>query len=166
MSIRQLTELDAEAYRDLRLEALQQNADAFATVFEEELKKSLDYYQKRFKQNNVWTFGYFDENQLVGVVTLIREQAKKLQHRSMIVAMYVTPKIRKNGIGKQLMQFAIHQAEAIKGLEQIYLAVVTNNTAAIALYQSLDFEIYGTEKRAIKLDDSTYWDEHRMVLYL
>jgi hypothetical protein len=92
LSIRQLTELDAEAYRDLRLEALQQNADAFATVFEEELKKSLDYYQKRFKQNNVWTFGYFDENQLVGVVTLIREQAKKLQHRSVIVAMYVTPK--------------------------------------------------------------------------
>lgn len=166
MSIRQLTELDAEAYRDLRLEALQQNADAFATVFEEELKKSLDYYQKRFKQNNVWTFGYFDENQLVGVVTLIREQAKKLQHRSMIVAMYVTPRVRKNGIGKQLMQSAIYQAEAIKGLEQIYLAVVTSNTAAIALYQSLDFEIYGTEKRAIKLDDSTYWDEHRMVLYL
>ena len=166
MSIIQLTELDAEAYRDLRLEALQQNADAFATVFEEELKKSLDYYQKRFKQNNVWTFGYFDENQLVGVVTLIREQAKKLQHRSMIVAMYVTPRVRKNGIGKQLMQSAIYQAEAIKGLEQIYLAVVTSNTAAIALYQSLDFEIYGTEKRAIKLDDSTYWDEHRMVLYL
>lgn len=118
------------------------------------------------KRNEFWTYGYFVQNELVGIVTLLREQGPKLHHRSSIVAMYVTEKVRKRGIGKELMQAAIEQAKKIDGIEQIYLSVVTTNISAIALYQALDFEIYGTEKRALKTVDGTYWDEYHMVLFL
>lgn len=166
MAIRLLTEKDAQAYRDLRLEALQKNPEAFAATFEDEQKNSIEYYQNRFKRNEFWTYGYLTQNELVGVVTLIREQGPKLNHRSSIVAMYVTKKERKRGFGKELMQTVIQQAKKIGGIEQIYLSVVTTNISAISLYQALGFEIYGTEKRALKTNDGSYWDEHHMVLYL
>lgn len=166
MTVRLLTEKDAQAYRDLRLEALQKNPEAFAAIFEDEQKKPLEYYQKRLKRNEFWTYGYFVQNELVGIVTLLREQGPKLHHRSSIVAMYVTEKVRKRGIGKELMQAAIEQAKKIDGIEQIYLSVVTTNISAIALYQALGFEIYGTEKRALKTVDGTYWNEYHMVLFL
>ena len=67
---------------------------------------------------------------------------------------------------KELMQAVIQQAKKIDGIEQIYLSVVTTNISAIALYQALGFEIYGTEKRALKTDDGTYWNEYHMVLFL
>lgn len=166
MAIRLLTEKDAQAYRDLRLEALQKNPEAFAAIFEDEQKNSIEYYRNRLKRNEFWTYGYFDQNELVGIVTLIREQGPKLRHRSTIVAMYVTKKVRKRGIGKELMQVSIQQAREIDGIEQIYLSVVTTNISAISLYQALGFEIYGTEKRALKTNDGSYWDEHHMALYL
>ena len=166
MAIRLLTENDAQDYRDLRLEALQKNPEAFAATFESEQKNSVEYYQNKLKRNEFWNYGYFDQNELVGIVTLLREQGPKLHHRSSIVAMYVTEKVRKRGIGKELMQAVIQQAKKIDGIEQIYLSVVTTNISAITLYQALGFEIFGTEKRALKTDDGTYWDEYHMVLFL
>ncbi len=41
MTVRLLTEKDAQAYRDLRLEALQKNPEAFAAIFEDEQKNPL-----------------------------------------------------------------------------------------------------------------------------
>ncbi|WP_397536482.1 GNAT family N-acetyltransferase [Rummeliibacillus pycnus] len=166
MHIRLLKESDARAYRELRLEALQDSPEAFAITYEDELKKPLEDYRSRLSRRDFWTFGAFDNEKLVGVVTLIREQGRKLQHRSSIVAMYVTSEGRRKRIGRSLMQSAIHHAKQTKGIEQIYLSVVTTNTAAIGLYLSLGFEMYGTEKRAMKFGDSTYWDEYHMVLYL
>lgn len=166
MIIRLLEESDTIAYRGLRLEALQDSPDAFATTYEDEIKKSLEDYRDRLSRKDFCTFGAFDDGQLVGVVSLIREQARKLRHRSSIVAMYVTPEGRRKRVGKNLMQSAIQYAKQIEGIEQIYLSVVTTNTAAIKLYHSLGFEIFGTEKRALKSSDSTYWDEYHMVLYL
>ncbi|WP_102693626.1 GNAT family N-acetyltransferase [Rummeliibacillus pycnus] len=163
MIIRLLEESDTIAYRGLRLEALQDSPDAFATTYEDEIKKSLEDYRDRLSRKDFCTF---DDGQLVGVVSLIREQARKLRHRSSIVAMYVTPEGRRKRVGKNLMQSAIQYAKQIEGIEQIYLSVVTTNTAAIKLYHSLGFEIFGTEKRALKSSDSTYWDEYHMVLYL
>ena len=166
MNIRLLEESDAIEYRELRLEALQNNPEAFATTYEDEIKKTFEDYRNRLSRKDFWTFGAFDNNQLIGVVTLIREQGHKLRHRTSIVAMYVTSEGRRKGTGKSLMLLAIQHAKQMEGIEQIYLSVVTTNTAAIRLYQSLGFEVFGTEKRAMKSSDATYWDEYHMVLYL
>lgn len=166
MEIRELKPTDAEDYLIIRLEALNNSPDAFASSYEEEKNKPADHYKNRFTApTNTFTFGAFESSELIGVVTLAREQLLKLKHRANITAMYTKPEKRGSGIGKALILKVIEKAEKLEGIEQLYLTVVTTNTPAKKLYSSCGFEVFGKEKRALKFDD-TYYDEDHMVLYL
>ncbi|MDC3411885.1 GNAT family N-acetyltransferase [Aquibacillus sp. 3ASR75-11] len=166
MEIRQLNPTDAEEYLSIRLEALKDSPYAFASSYEEEKNQTAEKYKNRFNApTNTFTFGAFEDSQLVGVVTLVKEQLYKLRHRANIVAMYIKPEKRGNGIGKALVSSVIEKVKNIDGIEQIYLTVVTTNVPAKKLYSSCGFEVFGKEKRALKFDN-TYYDEEHMVLFL
>ncbi|MFE4762243.1 GNAT family N-acetyltransferase [Bacillus mycoides] len=166
MKIRQLNPTDAEKYLSIRLEALQDSPYAFASSYEEEKNQTAEKYKNRFSTPvNTFTFGAFEESQVVGIVTLIREQTLKLNHRANIVAMYIKPKKRGIGLGKALISKAVEKANSLEGIEQIYLSVVTTNIPAKKLYASCGFEIFGKDKKALKFDN-TYYDEEHMVLIL
>ncbi|WP_308807733.1 GNAT family N-acetyltransferase [Alkalicoccobacillus plakortidis] len=62
------------------------------------------------------------------------------------------------------MKQAVQKAEANRGIEQIYLTVVSTNESAKKLYQSMGFKRYGVDKQALKLDNNVYLDEDLMVL--
>lgn len=165
MQIRVLESNDANEYRKIRLEALQTNPESFSSSYEEEKDYPLERYEGRLKGGESLTFGAFFEEQLIGVVTLIFETKNKLRHRANIAAMYVNPNNRKQGIGKGLMLEAINKAKTINGIEQIYLGVVSTNEAAKKLYNSLGFETYGIDKKALKVD-KTYFDDELMVMFV
>ena len=61
------------------------------------------------------------------------------------------------GLGRRLMEFALELARDC-GYEQAELEVVADNVRAIALYESLGFEIYGRHPRDVKYDDGSYAD--------
>ncbi|MTT31434.1 GNAT family N-acetyltransferase [Terrilactibacillus sp. BCM23-1] len=149
MEIRLLNSLDAENYLDLRLEALQNSPEAFAASYEEEKDQSFEKYKSRFQSQDSFTFGAFENEKLIGVVTLVKEKKLKLKHRANIFAMYVSPEKRGIGAGKSLMLEAIKKAKELEGIEQIYLTVVTTNDPAKRLYSSLGFKAFGKDKRAI-----------------
>ncbi|WP_323693359.1 GNAT family N-acetyltransferase [Sporosarcina jeotgali] len=163
--IKRLVEQDAENYLALRLEALQNSPESFGSTYEEEKDHSVDKYKTRFQSQDSFTFGAFEDDILVGIITLVKEPRIKLRHRMSIVAMYVSPSKRGLGNGKALMNEAIRTAKELEGVEQVYLTVVTTNKSAKNLYTSLGFETYGIEKRALKLDNR-YFDEDLMVLFL
>ncbi|UOQ50049.1 GNAT family N-acetyltransferase [Gracilibacillus caseinilyticus] len=166
MEVRQLQYNDAEIYLKIRLEGLQNSPTGFASSYEEEKKQTAEKYQKRFASPETsFTFGAFENTELVGVITLVKEPLFKLRHRSKLVAMYVKPDQRGKGIGKALLLKAIEKAKSIEGLEQIYLTVVDTNAFAKRLYTSIGFEVCGTEKRSLK-DGNTYHDAEHMVLFL
>ncbi|MCL1697365.1 GNAT family N-acetyltransferase [Lysinibacillus sp. BPa_S21] len=163
MNSRLLTAADAEAYRNLRLEALQNSPEAFGSSFEEVKDNPIEFFASRFESS--YTLGVFDHEELVGVATLVQESKLKLKHKAAIFAVYVSPKKRGLGIGKRLMVEAINKARELKGVEQLTLSVVSTNASAKGLYCSLGFEVFGTEKRALKIDQQ-YFDEDYMVLFL
>jgi RimJ/RimL family protein N-acetyltransferase len=166
MEIRQLNTIDAEEYLSIRLEALQNSPYAFASSYEEEKNQTAAKFKNRFATPaNTFTFGAFEESQLVGVVTLVSEQLLKLSHRANIVAMYIKPEKRGIRLGKALISKVIEKAYTLEGIEQIYLSVVTTNIPAKKLYASCGFEVFGIEKRALKIEN-TYFDEEHMVLFL
>jgi len=165
MNSRLLTATDAEAYRNLRLDGLQNNPEAFGSSFEEEKDFPIEQIADRFESQGSYTIGVFDHEELVGVATLVQESKLKLKHKASIFAVYVSPKKRGFGIGKQLMAEVINKAKELEEVEQLTLTVVSTNASAKSLYSSLGFELFGTEKRALKIGQQ-YFDEDYMVLFL
>ena len=165
MNIRILIESDAHLYQELRLNALKINPEAFGSTYEREVEFSLETVKDRIKPlRDKFVVGAFDNrNSLVGIVTFIRETNLKIQHKGNVFGMYITPDSRGQGLGKSLMKEVISRAKNSSGLEQINLTVVSDNHSAKKLYRSMGFEIYGTERNALKYN-GRYFDEDLMVL--
>jgi RimJ/RimL family protein N-acetyltransferase len=167
MEVRLLTPADAEAYWEMRLEALKNHPEAFATSYEEALqrKNPIEQVASRLKGEGDFTFGAFEDNILIGAVTLVQDQITKMRHRANIFAMYVRPDSRGSGAGKALVTAAINHAREIPEIIKLNLTVVSSNEKAKNLYTSLGFASYGVEEKALKVDE-TYYDEELMVLFL
>lgn len=167
MLIRKMVKEDAPAYRDLRLRGLQTNPEAFGSSYEESSEHDLDVFRQRIPEpesDNV-IFVAEEDGQFLGTVSLVRETHLKMKHKANIYGVYVDAHARGRGIGRLLMQHIIDHARQINGLRQLVLSVVTTNTAALNLYQSLGFIIWGTEPAALFVN-GTFYDEHYMILYL
>jgi ribosomal protein S18 acetylase RimI-like enzyme len=159
MMIRELTAKDAEEYWNLRLEALQNNGEAFAVTYEESLARinPIEGVQKNLTSEDSVTLGAFSEETLAGNGTLLYNRHEKMKHKASIVAMYVSPSFRKRGIGRELLAAAERKASE-KGIELLQITVVTTNTSAVNLYQNFGFEAFGIERHAMK-QNGEYIDE-------
>ncbi|QGQ98046.1 GNAT family N-acetyltransferase [Paenibacillus psychroresistens] len=167
MNIRILQESDAESYQKLRLDSLIVNSEAFGSTYERESKFSIETFAERLKPTkDKFVLGAFTLNgSLVGIVTYVRESGLKTAHKGNIFGMYVSPEMRGKGLGKTLLLELIKWARDHDGLEQINLMVVSNNNSAKKLYKSVGFEVYGTERNALKFKGQ-YYDEDLMVFKL
>jgi ribosomal protein S18 acetylase RimI-like enzyme len=99
------------------------------------------------------------------VAGFLQRQGPKIRHRGLIWGVYVQAAWRKHGVGRLLLSEALHLARTLLGLEQIHLAVGTNQAAARRLYASLGFKACGRDVHALKLGD-IYVDEELMLLRL
>ena len=166
MKIRKLNEMDAEKYQEIRLYALKTDPEAFGSTYEREVEFSLEQVASRIAPTkDRFVLGTLHNGGLVGIVTFMRESGVKTCHKGNVFGIYVKPDFRGKSIGKALLTELIEQAKKCEGLEQINLAVVTENHSAKKLYDSLGFEVYGTERNALKFNGN-YFDEDLMVLKL
>lgn len=164
MLVRKLTEEDGEALWYLRLRALTDNPEAFATTYEETLASGRERLLEGLRQKEAFYVGAFGHS-LIGMVYFRQEEGLKNRHKGRILSMYVRPESRGQGVGRALLQEAIAQAKQFVGVQQLHLTVVTTNDAARSLYRSMGFEVYGTIPRALGVNEQ-YWDEEQMVLQL
>ncbi|MCL6442356.1 MAG: GNAT family N-acetyltransferase [Alicyclobacillus sp.] len=173
MDIRVLTADDAAAYRELRLCALQLDPDAFLTSYEEYVGRSVEDIARQLSPTDYhFTLGAFDgtsrdgtSRQLVGTVTLVRQQRLKVAHIAEVVAMFVVPEFRRRGIGRLLLEELVNRARMLEDVVQLQLIVIKGNDAAIHLYESVGFRTYATFPRSVRIADS-FRDEFLMVLFL
>jgi len=161
IQIRQLTLADAESFRGLRLEGLRLNPEAFGSTYEFEKDQPLTRYTGWLTNSAV--FGACQNSHLIGTASFTQQSGLKDSHKGLLRAMYVRPAARRSGAGRQLVQAIIELAR--QKVEQVQLAVVSDNQPAIRLYQSLGFRQYGLEKNALK-HNGKYYDEILMSLDL
>jgi RimJ/RimL family protein N-acetyltransferase len=165
MEIRVLTGADAEPFRRFRLQALEQEPQAFGESAAEHQALTLETLAARLSPSGNFVLGAFDDGRLIGTAGFFREARQKTGHKGRIWGVYVTPEWRAKRVGRALLAAALKRARSQAGLEQIVLTVNSQQTAARRLYLSLGFEIFGHERHALKIGDA-YVDEDYMVLTL
>jgi RimJ/RimL family protein N-acetyltransferase len=158
---RRLTAADADAYRRLRIEGLQNSPASFGSSLAEEVDKPAAAWVERLDKGFV--FGLFDADTLVGTAGFYREAMKKSAHRGHLVGVYLSPGSRGRG-GADLLIAAVI-AEARNHVLQLHLAVTQDNPRARRLYERQGFVIYGEDPRGLKVD-GVFYDDYLMVLRL
>lgn len=161
ISIKLLDQDDWQSWKNLRLEALQNAPHTFGASIEEVNNLDKKDFQTILSKNKI--FGAFLNAQLIGCVGFYILNSVKTQHRGVLWGMYVTPEHRGKNIADGLLDAVICYAKS--SIEQLNLKCVTDNHSAVKLYQKHGFKIYGTEPRALKVDNK-YYDEYLMVLEL
>jgi ribosomal protein S18 acetylase RimI-like enzyme len=160
--IRRLQAEDAAAFRALRLEALEDSADAFGASWANEITRPLEFFAARLAEGIVC--GAFADGELVGIAGLaLAPEREKTRHAATIWGVYVTERHRGKKVASGLMRELL--ADLPPWVEQAKLTVTAHNKAARALYAGLGFEEYGVEKNALKLD-KRYYDEVLMVKFV
>ena len=161
-SIRRLGRQDAAAYRAIRLEALRDHPEAFLSDAAGFAEKSLADIEAMLATLTVFGAELADGT-LGGINAYLRNDGPKERHRGWMLQVYVRPGQRGSGMARALCEHLL--AHARGEVLQVHLGVWSENRAAIALYEKLGFEIYGTEPRYLFVNNR-FCDEHLMVRFL
>lgn len=165
MLVRVLNAVDAEAYQELRLRALEECPAAFAASYSDEEQRSLPEIQRRVtpsKDGSRCVFGVFVDGRLSGMLAFIRPEREKIRHNVELAGMYVAPERRRSGLGGVLIDAAISHARTLDGVRQLRLTVNATNLAARSLYQEKGFKCFGMEPEAIHVG-GLYYDEEMYI---
>lgn len=150
------------SFINLRLEALKTEPNNFLSTFEEEIKYSnLDWQQKL--QNSFW-FGFFEENNLIAMISFEIAKKNKINHTAEIGGLYIKHSHRKLGIATKLIKFVENFAKQ-KNILQIYLGCNFNNKIAINLYEKLGYKIIAIRPNFAKINNE-YFDDVIMLKIL
>ena len=160
ISIRPLIDEDAAAFKPLRLKAIQDAPTAIWPTHAEESSRTLEETSNRIRATaHQIVFGAFAGPVLVGIAGLRRDPLAQVAHKAVLWGVFVDPAHRRGGIAGRLLHAAITHARAARVL-QIHLCVNAENPRAQALYRNAGFETFGIVRRAMRVGDRFYDEEH------
>lgn len=152
---------DWEGFKNLRLEALQNDPSAFGSSYEKEKDQPNDDWKAKLERTvgenpkEVLIFAK-DGDKYVGMIGAFPKENNVWN----IKAVYVNPSYRGRGISKRLIQKILEQLDN-KGAKAIELSVNTNAEAAVKIYKQFGFRIYRTEKD-FTFGDGNQYDKYEM----
>jgi ribosomal protein S18 acetylase RimI-like enzyme len=166
MIVRPLTRADVEAFRKLRREMIEREPRSFGESLAEYDARSAESIARRLESPGNFVMGAFAESrELAGAAGFVRNPRLKSRHKGLIWGVYVRPEWRKQGVARAVLSKLIERVKENPDVEKILLTVAADQIAARRLYRSLGFEVFGEEKRALRVDGG-YVDEDHMVLWL
>jgi RimJ/RimL family protein N-acetyltransferase len=162
---RELKPSESKKYREIRLECLQNAKENFGATYEESVIMPELFFEAAIKKEdaNNKIFGAFDGETLAAICGYRRESSLKTRHRALLVQVYTKPEYRGKNISFELMKYMINKLFEDETMQQITLGVVSDNHAAIKVYERLGFKEYGLHKNYFK-DCNVYRDEILMML--
>lgn len=161
IEIVQLTPDDWQAYRAIRLEALQTEPQAFGSTHATNLQHPESFWRGRLEESAAgeksWLLFARRGDQLVGMIGAYASDDPAVVN---IISMYVQPAHRRQGISKQLMNALLDMLRQHGQFERARLTVNPHQTAALKLYESVGFVMVGIERA--QMGDGKYYDERIM----
>ncbi|MFT5286870.1 MAG: ribosomal protein S18 acetylase RimI-like enzyme [Planctomycetota bacterium] len=147
--LRFLIPADAEAYVAFRYEMLTNSPQAFGASPDDNFHAQLELTRERLSEGSLsQVIGVFDPD-LIGAVGMLRSDRPKVRHIMSIWGMYVRPGNRSAGYGRQLMESVLSFGRDCEHVSELQLSVSESALHARALYESVGFERWGTEPRAL-----------------
>lgn len=159
--IRPLVLQDVDDFIHIRREMLSKEILSFGADPDREIDRDQTIRDFEDKNEENFILGYFDNDELAGVVGCIRNHRRKEHHKAMIWGMYVYPAFRGRYIGKKLVQEAVDSISQVTGVEKIMLSVTSAAVPARRLYESIGFRAYGHERDAVRWEGEVV-DEYYM----
>jgi len=158
--IRQVTVEDAEQVMYL-IDNVESTSD-FMLMEPGERNNSIEKQTKmieHFNNQDNSTILVADNDGLYGYLIAIGNTSLRNKHSAYLV-IGVHQEIRGQGVGTLLFE-AVEQWAKTVGITRLELTVVTENKAGVKLYQKSGFEIEGTKRRSLKINNKFY-DEYYM----
>ena len=134
MTIERLTPGDGARLRAIRLRALEDAPEAFASTFDEAASRSPEDWERQLHQ--LPTFVARAEGSDVGLVRAALTD--EVRDAAYLISMWVAPEARRHGIGSALIDAIVEWARA-QGFKRLLLDVGEANAPAIALYTHKGF---------------------------
>jgi len=159
--VREATLADAEQFRQLRLDALQDSPIAFPADYAVNLSHPMSFWETRLKTDQTGTIFFAEhDNLLIGMMGIRRGELPKTEHNATIWGVYVRPAWRGLRIPDSLIEACIEWARS-NNMNIIKLGVSTTSKSAVRCYQRRGFIIYGNEPRGI-FYEGQYYDGYLM----
>ena len=151
--IKVLSEKDTDAFIKLRLHALKESPQAFGASYEEGVDRGQTFMNFKNRREDYFVLGYFEIEQLVGIVGFVRESKLKKKHKAVIWGMYVNSDFRGKGIARKLLIEVIERAGKIGGLSKIMITVTSPQENVLGFYERLGFLQYSLENDAMRVGE-------------
>lgn len=169
--IQPFEEAHFSTFVNFRKEALLSAPESFGSDYESYNSLSLLDKEQLFEKLLNYPFNFalgafLSSGTIVGMAGFsCRHLHRKQRHKGHIWGMYVSEAHRGQGIATKLIEYLLRSAKEDAGCEHVLLSVSSKNLPAYHLYKKLNFFEYGTEYRALKLEEE-YVDEILMMRYL
>jgi len=156
--IRPVRPEEAEAWMEMRLEALQTHPRAFGDSYEEAAARPIADLKARLAAPGPdVVLGVFVDGALLGTAAFTRDTALKMRHKALMGAVYVRPALRGTGAADALVGAIV--AHARQHCAVLRAVVAPTNETARRLYFRHGFKTYGIEPRGQRLDGVDYDEE-------
>jgi len=161
--IRKLQNDDAQAYVELRREALLESPLAFASSPDDDIFSTPEAVREQLRRvPETVIIGAF-RPRLVGAVGLYRDRLLKSSHKAHLWGMYVTPNHRRQGVASELLDAVLRHAATLPGVSWVHLKVSSAAPGAQRLYGRAGFRVWGAEPAGACYEGQMVTDYHMAV---
>jgi ribosomal protein S18 acetylase RimI-like enzyme len=164
---------DWQAYKQIRLEALQDAPQAFGSSYAESVQRPDAFWQQRVAEafgagagptgQKSWLVFARLGNQIVGTIgAYISDEAAQsgTADTAQIIGVYVRPAARGKGIASALMEAIQREVTRSGSIRRLTLGVNVQQAAALALYRRSGFTITGSVR--MRMGDGNEHEEYLM----
>jgi ribosomal protein S18 acetylase RimI-like enzyme len=147
---------DWQLYKQIRLEALLNEPQAFGSRYADALQNSNSYWQGRLAEAQAgiksWLLFVKEMDQISGMIGAYCSDDNDVVE---IISVYVTKKKRGQGFAAALMEAMVEKVSKVGAFQKAILAVNADQIEAVALYQRFGFGIV-EEKTGVLGDGKTH----------